>query len=166
MLLRLVVAMLIAVALDVVTKFRAEQVLSYQVPVPVIGQYVQLTLGYNTGVAFGLLANSGAWLLALTSLIIAGLMVWLLISLRTGQLPAPAAWPAGMILGGAIANLVDRAVDGRVTDFLDVGLGALRWPTFNLADSCIMVSVAWLLAINLAQKDATEISYEQNHTNP
>jgi signal peptidase II len=166
MLLRLLVVILIAVALDIITKVRAEQALSYQVPVPVIGQYVQLTLGYNTGVAFGMFANSGTWLLALTGLIIVGLLGWLIIALRTGQLPALAVWPAGMILGGAIANFVDRVVDGRITDFLDVGLGALRWPTFNLADSCIMVGVALLIAISLAQKDATEIAYEQNHTNP
>ena len=50
-----------------------------------------------------------------------------------------------MILGGAIANFVDRLSDGRVTDFLDFGLGAARWPTFNLADSFIIVGAALLL---------------------
>jgi len=53
-----------------------------------------------------------------------------------------------LLLGGAIANFGDRLLDGRVTDFLDVGLGITRWPTFNLADSFIMLGIAWLLLLN------------------
>jgi signal peptidase II len=55
-------------------------------------------------------------------------------------------------LGGAIANFADRLIDGRVTDFLDVGVGAARWPTFNLADSFIIVGMAWLLLISYGQR--------------
>ncbi|CAM9923671.1 unnamed protein product, partial [Chrysoparadoxa australica] len=45
----------------------------------------------------------------------------------------------GLFLGGGIANLLDRLVDGRVTDFIDVGVHSLRWPTFNLADMFIVM---------------------------
>ena len=51
----------------------------------------------------------------------------------------------GLVLGGGTANLVDRFPDGRVTDFIDVGLGLHRWPTFNLADVFILTGVGLLL---------------------
>ena len=162
---RVLLALLITLALDRLTKLGAEQALLRRVPVSVIGQYVQLTLDYNTGVSFGMFANGGVWLLALTSLIIAGLVVWLLIALHTRQLLSAAAWPAGMILGGAIANFGDRLVDGRVTDFLDFGISTVRWPTFNFADSFIMVGIGLLMVISLFQKGAAQIPYEQNDPN-
>lgn len=71
------------------------------------------------------------------------LLLWLVRTARAKALP-PAAWSAGLVLGGALANAVDRWPDGRVTDFLDVGLGAARWPAFNLADAAIVVGDALL----------------------
>lgn len=53
----------------------------------------------------------------------------------------------GLLLGGGVANLLDRLPDGQVTDFIDVGLGALRWPTFNIADACIVAAVAAFLIL-------------------
>lgn len=163
---RVLAVVLIALVLDGLTKRWAEQALMFRIPRAVWGQYFQLTLDYNTGVAFGLLANGGEWLLALTSLLIGGLVIWLGNALRTGQLPAVAAWPAGMILGGAIANFVDRLADSRVTDFLDVGIGSSRFPTFNIADSCIVVGVGFLMVTILLHPDAAEVHYGQNHPNP
>lgn len=144
---RVIAAILLVLAVDGLTKVWAEQSLVLYQPVSLIGQFFRLTLGYNTGVAFGLFANGGVWPLVVTGLIIAFLLIWLLNALRRGELPRLAAWPVGLILGGAIANFVDRLPDGRVTDFLDLGLSAVRWPTFNLADSFIMVGVTLLLWI-------------------
>ena len=149
---RLLPALLVALALDGLTKAWAEQALRLGEPVPVVGQVVRLTLGYNTGVAFGLFANGGPWPLLVTGLIIGVLVIGLWGSLRAGELPRTAAWPAGLMLGGAIANFADRLPDGRVTDFLDFGLSAQRWPTFNLADSFIVFGLALLLIINLREK--------------
>ncbi|HPJ23952.1 MAG TPA: signal peptidase II [Bacillota bacterium] len=70
----------------------------------------------------------------------------------------------GFLLGGAMGNFVDRFLDGRVIDFLDVGLGGMRWPTFNLADSFIVLSLAVLLLINLRQlieKKSVMLSYQE-----
>lgn len=133
---------------DALTKVWAEQELALHQPVPIIGPLFQLTLGYNTGTAFGLFADGGSWLLIATGAIIVGLSLWLLVAQRVGTFPRM-AWPLGLLLGGAAANFADRWLDGRVTDFLDVGLGASRWPTFNLADSFIVIGVTTLLVTNL-----------------
>jgi signal peptidase II len=55
----------------------------------------------------------------------------------------------GFILGGAVGNYVDRLINGSVVDFIDVGLGATRWPAFNAADSFIVVGIIWLMLIKL-----------------
>jgi lipoprotein signal peptidase len=117
-----------------------------------MGEVFRLTLGYNTGVAFGMFANGGLAPVVVTGLVILGLIVWFAQALKAGRFPPEAGWPIGLLLGGAIANFADRLFDGRVTDFLDVGLGATRWPTFNLADSAIMIGIAWLLLLNYQRK--------------
>ena len=155
--LRFLTALMIALVIDFLTKTWAERTLLLYTPIPLIGQFFRLTLGYNTGVAFGLFANGGVGPLILTGIIILILAVWLARALRAGEIPPVAAFPIGMILGGAIANFADRLPDGRVTDFLDFGLGATRFPTFNLADSFIVMGVAVLLLISLAPKNRTEV---------
>lgn len=138
----------LALALDGISKVWIERSLEPFQPVPLAGEYFRLTLGYNTGVAFGMFANGGVGPLVVTGLVILGLMVWFARALKAGQFPLEAGWPIGLLLGGAIANFGDRLLDGRVIDFLDVGLGTTRWPTFNLADSFIMLGVTWLLLLN------------------
>ncbi len=149
---RVLIAFLIAWAVDWLTKTWAERTLALHDPVQIIGKFFRLALGYNTGVAFGMFANDGVWPLIVTGLIIIGLAVWLVRALLTDEIHPVAAWPIGLILGGAVANFVDRLPDGRVTDFLDIGISAARWPTFNLADSFIVVGVAVLLWISMMSK--------------
>jgi len=141
--LRISATIIIALILDGLTKAWAEQALT--TPIPILGQSFRLTLGYNTGVAFGLFANGGTFPLIVTGVIIFGLVIWLVLASRRDEFPAATHLPLGMILGGAVANFADRLLDDRVTDFLDFGLGAARWPTFNLADSFIVVGAALLL---------------------
>jgi len=143
--LRIFIPFIIALLLDGLTKVWAVQALSSSTPI--LGNFFRLTLGYNTGVAFGLFANGGIFPLIVTGTIITGLIVWLVMMIRKGEIPAVIHVPIGFILGGAIANFVDRMLDGRVTDFLDFGWGPTRWPTFNLADSFIVVGVLLLLFI-------------------
>ncbi len=143
--LRIFITFLIVLLVDGLTKIWAEQAISS--PTPILGQFFRLTLGYNTGVSFGLLTNGGLYPLIITGTIITGLIVWLVMMIRKGEIPAVIHVPIGFILGGAIANFVDRMLDGRVTDFLDFGWGPTRWPTFNLADSFIVVGVLLLLFI-------------------
>lgn len=146
----------LALVADWLTKGWAERALELHQPVPIVGQFFRLTLNYNTGVAFSMFVGGGRWLAAASGIIIVGLLVWSIRALRSGTLPPAASWPIGLILGGAMANFVDRLPDGRVTDFLDVGLAAARWPTFNLADTWIVLGIALLfLMAGFEQRSAS-----------
>jgi signal peptidase II len=162
-LLRLLVAFVVAVVLDGITKLWAEQSLSPYEPVTVFGEMFRFTLGYNTGVAFGLFANGGFWPLLVAGIVIVGLMIWFATIIRTRHLPVQAGWAIGLLLGGAIANFADRLLDGRVTDFLDVGIGTARWPTFNLADSFILLGLGLLMFTELTTKpEPVEIALKRD----
>jgi signal peptidase II len=79
--------------------------------------------------------------------------VILALALRTpGERRRPLA-ALGLILGGAIGNLIDRVRFGSVVDFLDVYIGSLHWPAFNLADSAICIGVS-LLLLDMASQPA------------
>jgi signal peptidase II len=145
---RLLAATMLALSLDALSKAWAERALLLGEPVPVIGEVVRLTLSYNTGVAFSLFADRGITAIVLSGIIICGLVLWLMRSIWRGNITQRALWLFGFILGGALGNFVDRVGDGRVTDFLDVGIEAARWPTFNIADVCLMVALALLLLVS------------------
>lgn len=153
---QLLTAMSFVLAIDAITKLWALQNLTQYNPIPVVGDVFRLILGFNTGVAFGMFANGGIWPLLVTGVIIVILLFWFVRGLYTGHFPPQASWPIGLILGGAIGNFSDRLIDGRVVDFLDVGLGDMRWPTFNMADSFILIGVTWLMLISFSHKPAPE----------
>ena len=136
------------VILDLITKFVAEATLARRVPLPIIGDWVQLRLVYNEGAAFGLhLGEHSRWIflgLAVLALIVLGSMVR---AARPGDRFRLLA--LALVCGGATGNLIDRIRSAQgVVDFVDVGLGAWRWPTFNAADSAITVG-AIALALSL-----------------
>ena len=135
----------VAVAADLATKALATAALQRHRPVEVVGEWVRLTLGYNEGIAFGFFATEGLGVLLLTGLVVFALAVWAVIALRDPATPRWTPLSLGLVLGGGAANFLDRLADGRVTDFLDLGLGLHRWPTFNLADVCIVVGVGLLV---------------------
>jgi signal peptidase II len=91
----------------------------------------------NTGVAFGALEGGG-----LVVAILIGISLALLIAYFAFQRGMPWLWlPVGMLLGGALGNLADRAREGAVIDFID----PVAWPAFNIADTCIVLGVLGLL---------------------
>ena len=149
---RFLIAFITVFCLDGASKIWAEQTLVQHEPVPIIGEVFRFTLGYNTGVAFGMFANGGPWPLIITGAVIMALILWSMMTLRQEHGPPLAGAAIGLLLGGAIGNFVDRFPDGRVTDFLDIGLGASRWPTFNLADSFILIGLALLLLMEAKTK--------------
>jgi signal peptidase II len=98
---------------------------------------LELTNTRNTGVAFGALEGGG-----LIVAILIGVSLALLVGYFAVNLDRPWLWlPVGMLLGGALGNLADRAREGAVIDFID----PVRWPAFNVADSCIVIGVILLL---------------------
>jgi signal peptidase II len=93
----------------------------------------------NRGIAFGLFTDSGVLLTAVT---IAALGLLVVYFVRHAQ--KPLVWlPTGLLLGGALGNMLDRASRGGVTDFIDVS----PWPAFNVADASITVGVLLLLYV-------------------
>lgn len=102
---------------------------------------LNLTFGRNTGVSFGLLADTPWWVLGgLTLVMVLGLIVWLW---RSADVLVSGA--IGLVIGGALGNALDRVRYGGVTDFIDVYVASYHWPTFNLADVAI-VTGAFALA--------------------
>jgi signal peptidase II len=101
---------------------------------------VEIVHTRNTGVAFGALAGGGA----IVTVVIALALVALLGYFAT-HVQRPLVWlPTGMLLGGAIGNVIDRARDGAVTDFVQLPLG---FPPFNVADMSITFGVLVLLYV-------------------
>jgi signal peptidase II len=137
------VATLLLLATDCSTKRLAVGLLPETgQPVALIGDLVRLTLAFNTRGAAGM--PLGRLPLIAFSVTAIGVIAWQYAKLsgRDGR----AAAALGMILGGAIGNLVDRAWSARgVVDFIDVGVGRYRYWTFNVADVGIVLGVALLL---------------------
>jgi signal peptidase II len=115
-------------------------------PTPVIGDLVRIAKTYNDGGLFGLF-DAAAPILAVASLVVVGLIV--LYQARAGLRSWPLTLALGLLLGGAIGNLADRLRLGYVIDFVDMGLGDLRWYTFNVADAAISVSILLLIVLSL-----------------
>jgi signal peptidase II len=136
--------------LDQVTKLIVLERLALGVPIPIVNGLLSLTLVLNPGLAFGLLGGlppAWRWMVAVLSL--AALAVLARVALRV--LPAGGAagrTAIGLIFGGAVGNLIDRARFGAVVDFVDVHWKGWHWPAFNVADSAITIGVA-LLALRL-----------------
>ena len=139
------------VVADVITKLLAETLLARRLPLAVIGDWVQLRLVYNEGAAFGLhLGEYSRWIffgLAVLALIVLGSMVR---NTQPGDRFRLLA--LALVCGGAAGNLIDRVRSAQgVVDFVDIGVGGWRWPTFNVADSAITVG-AIALALSLWQE--------------
>jgi signal peptidase II len=98
---------------------------------------LDLTNTRNTGVAFGALEGAG-----LIVSILIGLSLLLLLGYFIVNREMPLLWlPVGLLLGGALGNIVDRVREGAVIDWID----PVAWPAFNVADACIVVGVLTLL---------------------
>ncbi|CAN5568480.1 signal peptidase II [soil metagenome] len=116
-------------------------------PVEVIGEFVRIIHGQNRGGIFGLFGDS-ATLLGLASTVVIALIV--VYMAREGT---RSHWlltiALGLLLGGAVGNLFDRLRLGYVIDWVDMGVGDLRWFTFNVADAAISCSLLLLVLIAL-----------------
>ncbi len=146
-------AAVVTVVLDLMTKLIAEATLLRTPGIPVFGDWFQLRLVYNQGAAFGLhVGPYSRWIFFTVALIAVFVLSRMSRSSPVGDRFRQLA--LGLVAGGAIGNLIDRVRSPRgVVDFLDVGVGALRWPTFNVADIAVSCG-AIALAISLWREDA------------
>jgi signal peptidase II len=107
----------------------------------VVGDWIQLTYIHNPGAAFGLFPGN-RYVLIGVSVVAAVVVLVVGLAARTRLRTAV---PLGLILGGAVGNLVDRIRLGEVVDFIRVGIPPDNyWPVFNVADSAVTVGVLWL----------------------
>ncbi len=129
----------VVVALDQATKAYAVSRLGRGQSVDVFFG-IDITHVRNTGVAFGALSNGGVLVFVLVAVAIVALLGYFAVRAST-----PGLWvPVGLLLGGAVGNLLDRAREGTVIDFID----PIAWPAFNLADVCVVVGVLGLFYVS------------------
>ena len=130
------------VILDQVTKAWLVSMLEPGESLSIIGDLLRLVHGQNDGALFGLFSDS-ATLFGIVSLGVVGLIVWYHGNSGRNTLLSIAL---GLLLGGAIGNLIDRLRLGYVVDWVDMGIGDLRFYTFNVADAAISCSLLLLIA--------------------
>ncbi len=145
----LLVALAVLV-LDRLTKWLIASHLSLHDGITVIPDFFRIVHVENPGAAFGLFAEASDQgrltlliLFSLLALVIVGVLLW-----KNSHIVSKTGTALALILGGALGNLWDRVIAGHVTDFLEFHIGSYYWPSFNVADSAIVVG-AILLVIDM-----------------
>ena len=144
----------LVVALDRFTKWLVETHVSAMDAYRVIPGFFDIVHSQNRGVAFGIFNDSTSeWrtamliVLSVAAVIFVSAMLW-----RPERLDRTSRWGLALILGGAAGNVIDRIAWGQVTDFLEFYVGGYHWPTFNVADSAIVIGSGLLLVELLRPK--------------
>lgn len=137
---------LIVVGIDQLTKSLAVQSIgpgSAVRSIEVVGDFIRFTYVTNTGAAFGLFSERTS-ILTMLSLLAVPLLLFApnYIDARSRVVRLC----VGLLFGGALGNLIDRATQGFVVDFVDIGIGSLRWYVFNVADASFVIGVTLLAA--------------------
>ena len=136
---------------DRASKLWALNALADGTRIPIIGHFVDLELTTNPGAAFGILRDATIFVFFTSAALVIGISIWAWISGEAGLF-------LGLIVGGGVGNLIDRVVNepgvfrGEVIDFIDASF----WPTFNLADSAIVVGALLMLLKEIRRKEPSE----------
>lgn len=144
-------------ALDLVTKIIVQRTMQLYEQIDLLGSVVRLTFIYNPGAAFGLhLGPFSRWIfLALSLIVLVALLGMYAYTPRHDRIRLIAL---GLVCGGAAGNLLDRIKSASgVVDFLDIGIGATRWPVFNVADMALTIG-AIVLALSLWREERVATS--------
>ena len=140
------------ILLDQATKWLIHDVVMVPPRSIPVTDFFNIVMVWNRGVSFGLFDNDSVWTPMLLSLLAVGISIVLMVWLRRAE----GKWLAlslGMVIGGAVGNVIDRAVWRAVFDFLDFHVAGYHWPAFNVADTAITVGVVMILAEGLFAKD-------------
>jgi len=136
------------VFLDQLTKYLVREMMQPGQSIRIIGDFFKMTFTYNPGGAFGFMAGSNEkfrlpFFLAATAICICVVFYYH----RRMNKNKTLMLCLGMILGGAVGNLIDRLSLGVITDFLEFGIKPHYWPVFNVADSCICIGACIILIV-------------------
>lgn len=133
---------------DQTLKFLIAKSLPYGEPFKIMGDYIWLTYIKNPYGVWGISFPKWFPYEVVASIIIIVLILFLIFEKKTAFL-----FPYALLFGGAIGNLADRVRLKAVIDFIDIGISEkLRWPVFNIADSCITIGIMLLFIIPLFEK--------------
>jgi signal peptidase II len=136
---------LVVVVLDQLTKLAALKYLVRHAEVALL-PFLNLTLVFNPGAAFGFLGGAGGWQKwFFVAIALVATVVILAMLRRAGPKDGQLAVALTLILGGALGNLIDRLLYGYVIDFIDFYIGTWHWPAFNVADAAITVGAGLLI---------------------
>jgi len=149
----------IVVILDQTTKIVVRHTMMLGQSIPILGHFFKITYIENPGIAFGIKVSNGSFFTILSVLASLGVLVYLFAHRDEGM---AIKGSLALILGGAFGNLVDRIFYKKVVDFIDVGVGNLRWPVFNLADSAVVIGVFLLfLSVFILDKKNEKLHHER-----
>lgn len=145
----------VVVIIDQVSKILTKNYMVLHDSKEVLGDFLRYTFIKNPGMAFGI--QIGNKTLFTIFSIIASIVIFIYL-LKTRGDKKYVKLALSLILGGAIGNLTDRILYGSVVDFIDVGIGTLRWPVFNVADSAVTIGMIILIGIIMFEKKQDENS--------
>jgi len=134
------------ILLDQATKLFVQAHMALYESIAIIPNYLDITYTLNPGAAFSMLADAPPWLrkMFLLSMACAAIIVLAVMIVRADRVSISSVAFA-LIMGGAIGNLIDRAIRGRVIDFMRAHYYDLNYPIFNVADSAISIGVALII---------------------
>lgn len=135
----------VIIVADQITKAWIVATIAPGASISIVGDYLRLVHSQNNGALFGMFRES-AVLFGLASIVVIGLIVAYHARSPRSRYMSVAL---GLLLGGAIGNLLDRLRLGHVVDFVDAGIGELRWYTFNVADAAISFAIILLIGAAL-----------------
>jgi len=135
------------ILLDRATKLAIVQTLRLGQGIPVVPGFFDIVFALNPGAAFGFLATLPDQVRNPLFILVSILAVILILFYHTRYLRSHrlVSFALGLVLGGAVGNLIDRLHYGMVVDFLDVHVGPYHWPAFNVADSAISIGVGLMI---------------------
>lgn len=122
--------------------------------IPVIGNFFLITSSRNNGAAFGILPNQ-RWFFIIVTVCVVVAIIWYMQRVRKSSSRKLLPIALSLVLGGAVGNFLDRALNGEVVDFLMLNFGSYTFPIFNIADSCIVIGVALIILDSLIDLNKT-----------
>lgn len=153
-LLSLTIAIMI-IALDQVTKLAISRNLELFAKKQLFGNAVRFTHIRNTGAVFGIMKGAGTYF---TFFSVVAAIVLIVVLFYAGRSSKSVRVSLGLVLGGAVGNLIDRFRYGAVVDFIDIGVNdRLRWPCFNAADAAITIGVIVLILASLTSSKSQSL---------
>ncbi|MFQ5864438.1 MAG: signal peptidase II [bacterium] len=146
---RVLLFSVMVIVFDQVTKLSVKYFFEKGKPHEIIGDFVRLTYIENPGMAFGI--QVGGQLFFTVFATVASVIIFIYI-VRARNEKFASRFALALILGGAIGNLIDRFLYGKVIDFIDIGINNTRWPIFNVADSSVTIGMIILVTLVLLDK--------------